>query len=130
MPDHLHLILTTAGDKSPATRGLDNSGSQQRVGGDSSPPPEGNISQIMHAIKGRSARLINKKLGESGQFWQKDFYEHGIRNEKDFEEKLNYIHLNLVRANLAKDPADFKYSSYRNYYLGGDSIIKIDRIEL
>ena len=128
MPDHLHLILTIAGDKSPATRGTESNRSK-RVGGDSFPPITGDISQIMHAIKGRSARLINKELGKLGRFWQEDFYEHGIRNDQDFEEKLNYIHWNPVKVNLAKEPSDFKYSSYRNYFLNDQSIIEIDIID-
>lgn len=128
MPQHLHLILTTAEDESSATR-LDNNSDSIRVGENSFSPPI-NISKIMKLIKGKSARIINNLLGKSGQLWQHSFYEHGIRNEKDFIEKINYIHSNPVQANLVKDQLDFKYSSYRNYYLDNNSIIKIDKIDL
>lgn len=139
MLDHLHLVLTTAENKFSATRregeiaenefiatrGDDKSVSM-RVGEDSSSPPENNISEIMKAIKGKSARIINKILGKSGQLWQHSFYEHGVRNDLDYEEKMNYVHYNPARANLVKDPAGFKYSNYRNYYQDDNSIIEVD----
>ncbi|MFA6391497.1 MAG: transposase [Patescibacteria group bacterium] len=136
MPNHVHLILKTAEnesfdtaeDKSSATR-FNDVGIPTRVGENSFSPGH-NISQIMKAIKGRSARIINEILGKNGQLWQHSFYEHGIRNEQDFIEKLNYIHFNPVRAGLVEDQSDFKYSSYQNYHLDDDLIIKIDKIDL
>lgn len=89
---------------------------------------KGNVSEIMRDFKSHVSFEINTILNRKGEFWQEDFYEHGIRNELDFEEKINYIHYNPVTANLVKDPADFKYSSYRNYYLDDNSIIRIDII--
>lgn len=71
----------------------------------------------MKVIKGKSARQMNKILGRAGQLWPHSFYEHCIRSDKDFREKLNYFHSNPLRANLVKNPADYKYSSFRNYYL-------------
>ena len=111
MPDHMHLILST-GDKSPDTRFEEN--------------VPANISRIMHAIKGRSARLTNQQLKKTGSIWQEDFYEHCIRNRKDYEEKLNYIHYNPVRAGFVDEPGDFQYSSFRNYFIGGYPVINID----
>lgn len=102
MPDHFHKIITVSN--------------------------KGNISEIMRDFKSHASFEINKILKRKGEFWQEDFYEHGIRNELDFEEKMNYTHYNPVRANLVKNPANFKYSSYRNYYLNDHSIIKIDII--
>ena len=87
-----------------------------------------NVSEIMRDFKSHVSFEINKILNRKGEFWQEDFYEHGIRNKLDFEEKINYIHYNPVTANLIKDPTDFKYSSYRDYYFDDHSIIKIDVI--
>lgn len=102
MPDHFHGIITVS-DK-------------------------GNISEIMRDFKSHISFEINKVLRRKGEFWQEDFYEHGIRNDQDFEEKINYIHLNPIKANLVQDPADLEYSSYRNYYLNDHPIIKINVI--
>ena len=100
MPDHLHLIIQ--------------------------PSLMADISTVMNKIKGHSSFTINKHLGRIGKLWQKGYYDHIIRNGKDFEEKINYIHKNPVRAGLSENMQDFKFSSYRNYYLGDKSSIKID----
>ena len=41
--------------------------------------------------------------------WQRDFFEHRIRNAKALEEKAGYILNNPVRAGLAKDKNEWLY---------------------
>lgn len=60
--------------------------------------------------------------------WQQGYYEHVIRDIKDFETKLDYIHKNPLTAGLAKNLEDYPFSSYWNYYLDDNSIIEIDRV--
>jgi REP element-mobilizing transposase RayT len=92
------------------------------------PCSKGNISQIMRDWKSYTSYQINRLRNTKGQLWQKDFYEHTIRNKEDFREKLNYIHNNPIKAGLVEKLEDYKYSSYRNYYLNDNSIIYIDKI--
>ena len=74
------------------------------------------LSDIMHDIKGLAAfKALNCDLIE-GELWQRGFYDHVIRNEKDLIEKLNYIHQNPIRAALVKETSDYKYSSFKFYY--------------
>lgn len=47
--------------------------------------------------------------------------------ERFLRQKLNYIHRNPVRAGLVEGPADYPYSSYRNYQFGEEWLIEIDR---
>jgi len=48
--------------------------------------------------------------------WQKRFYEHTIRNEKDFQEKLKYMYMNPVKHQYTDDPKHWQYSSfYKNH---------------
>lgn len=58
--------------------------------------------------------------------WQDSFWEQCIYTEDFLRQKLNYIHLNPVRAGIVEDVAEYPYSSYRNYYLGDDHLIEID----
>jgi len=44
--------------------------------------------------------------------WQKKYYEHTIRNEKDFLEKVAYIHHNPIKHELVEEINEWKYSSY------------------
>jgi putative transposase len=44
--------------------------------------------------------------------WQKRFYEHTIRNEKDMVEKMQYIQNNPVKHGYIEDISEWKYSSF------------------
>lgn len=100
MPDHFHWIIH--------------------------PPEKAEIALIMNKIKGHSSFVINKQLGRNGKLWQKGYHDHVIRNGKNFEEKVNYIHGNPIRAGLADKMEGYKFSSYKNYYLDDNTLIKID----
>jgi putative transposase len=58
--------------------------------------------------------------------WQDSFWEQCIYTQKFLTQKLNYIHLNPVRAGIAKDVHGYAYSSYSNYFLNDDHLIEID----
>jgi len=100
MPDHFHWIIQ--------------------------PSPKADISIIMNKVKGHSSFVINKHLGRTGKLWQKDYHDHVIRNGKDFEEKINYIHKNPFKAGLVDDLEKYMFSSCRNYYFGDNSLLEID----
>ncbi len=58
--------------------------------------------------------------------WQDSFWEQSIYTEKFLGQKLDYIHLNPVRAGIVEASAEYPYSSYRNYYLDDNQLIEID----
>ena len=58
--------------------------------------------------------------------WQDSFWEQCIYTEDFLRQKLNYIHLNPVRAGIVKSAEEYPYSSYRNYYLNDNQLIEID----
>lgn len=60
------------------------------------------------------------------QVWMDRFWPINIYSEKYFNQKLDYIHNNPLRAGLVKNPDDYPWSSYQNYYLNNHSLIKID----
>jgi putative transposase len=59
------------------------------------------LSQIMHSVKGRSARKCNLILSRSGSFWEHESFDHVIRPGK-FDRTLRYVLNNPVKARLAK----------------------------
>ncbi len=87
MPDHAHLLL------SPLTN---------QDGWNFSLP------QIMHAIKGVSARKINLLLDRRGPVWQEEFFDHVLRSNDSLAEKANYICQNPVRAGLVKAESEYR----------------------
>jgi putative transposase len=49
-------------------------------------------------------------LASSGQAW-----EHLIRDEKDFERHVNYVHVNPVKHGLVSQVSEWPYSSFHRY---------------
>ena len=47
--------------------------------------------------------------------WQKRYYEHTIRDEKDFKIRFDYIHFNPVKHGLVSKVRDWQYSSFHKY---------------
>jgi REP element-mobilizing transposase RayT len=55
------------------------------------------LSEIVRALKTFSARKINKLRNSSGnKFWQRDYFEHIIRNENSHLYIIQYITNNPV----------------------------------
>jgi len=80
------------------------------------PTGESNFSDIMHSLKPNFTKEYKKMIGlsssQSIKFWQKRFWDHVIREDKDFENHLHYIHYNPIKHEYVKDPRDWKDSSY------------------
>lgn len=47
--------------------------------------------------------------------WQRRFWEHLIRDEKDLQNHLEYIHYNPVSHGLANSPLSWQYSSFGRF---------------
>ena len=121
MPDHLHLLILPFGE-SP-------------------------VSDIMRDYKRFTSGRITRQArvecrtdwlekfesagdrSERAEFkvWQDGSWEQLVFTEKFLREKLNYIHSNPMRAGLVGNPDRYPFSSYRNYELGDESLIEIDR---
>jgi hypothetical protein len=70
----------------------------------------------------------NKERGQN-KIWQEGYHPVAIKSKTFFNEKLDYIHYNPVKKGFVEKPEHWKYSSARNYLLGDDSLIVIDKIE-
>ena len=80
MPDHIHLILR-----------IESNTSGRMV---SAPT----ISTVVGSMK----RWVSKQIGKP--IWQKSFYEHGIRNQQDYDEIWTYIDNNPLKYALNRAP--------------------------
>ena len=47
--------------------------------------------------------------------WQRRYYEHTIRNQKDFQMHLDYIHYNPVKHAYVKSAGEWEYGSFQKY---------------
>ncbi|VXC82786.1 conserved hypothetical protein [Pseudomonas sp. 8Z] len=51
--------------------------------------------------------------------WQRRFWEHLIRDEQDYRNHLDYIHLNPVKHGLVARVQDWPFSSFHHYVRQG-----------
>ena len=63
---------------------------------------------------------------EPGAFWQKRYYDRNVRDADEFAVKLRYIHRNPVKRGLARDPGDWKWSSFRPYAFRETGAVEIE----
>lgn len=94
MPDHIHAVWTL---------------------------PEGDrdFSKRWGAIKARFSKAIpTGRLRKSHiarrerGVWQRRFWEHHIRDDRDFRAHVEYCWFNPVKHGFVEDPTDWPYSSY------------------
>ena len=88
MPDHVHLLFTALRDAEGWTFAL----------------PE-----ILKAIKGTSARSVNKLSGRHGSVWQDESFDHVLRGDESFDETVDYIRQNPVRRGLVQEPEEYEW---------------------
>ena len=89
----------------------------------------GHLSQFMQQWKGRSSKGTKEflyrtmpeytsKFPKTDPIWQVRFYSFEIYTTAKIEEKLNYMHMNPVRAGLVQMPTEWRWSSARWYIEG------------
>ena len=57
---------------------------------------------ILGSWKGFTARGINKLLGRSGRFWQRDYFDRLVRDETHFRNCVRYVRRNPAKAKLGQ----------------------------
>lgn len=85
MPNHVHVLFT---------------------------PSEGwTLTKILHSWKSFSAREANKVLDRTGEFWQPEYFDRAIRDERGFIAAVEYIEFNPVKAGLCEEPHEWRFGS-------------------
>lgn len=102
MPDHLHMLWRL-------------------------PENDSDYSGRIAALKKRFTRLYLEHEGSESRVtpaqrrhrrrgvWQERFWEHTIRDARDYRMHLDYIHINPVKHGLAQRPWDWPWSSFRGF---------------
>ena len=79
-PDHIHFIISINTDTHGRTQFAPT------------------ISRVMKQFKGSITKQIGRPI------WQKSFYDHGIRNQQDYDEIWEYIEHNPLKYTLKRAP--------------------------
>lgn len=74
------------------------------------------FSHALVADERRSATRLAR--GERG-IWQRRFWEHQVRDDRDFRHHLDYIHYNPVKHGWAATPGEWPHSSFHHHVAKG-----------
>jgi putative transposase len=91
LPDHAHLMINTGHSK---------------------------ISDILHLFKIRYSRRFRNQY-RTGRVWQNRFWDHVIRDQRDFNSHVDYVHFNSVKHGYVKSAAEWEFSSFHKYVEDG-----------
>ncbi|HEV2613640.1 MAG TPA: transposase [Gammaproteobacteria bacterium] len=97
LPEHVHCILKLPENDS------DHSQRWRKI-----------KSYFTRKIKEKGVNIPRNAQGEC-LLWQRRYWEHTIRDEKDFENHVNYIHYNPVKHGYVKSVVDWPYSSFHSF---------------
>ena len=103
MPEHVHLLI--------------------------SEPERGTVANAIQSLKiasAKRARRLGAVPSSECAFWQKRYYDRNEWDQKEFLEKLKYIHRNPVKRGLVERPEEWRWSSYRHYANGEDCGVEIE----
>jgi putative transposase len=98
MPNHVHGIIfindgadafASARSRGTIYRAPTDESNTERFG----KPVKGSLPTIIRTYKAAVTRVIGRELNETG-IWQRNYYEHVIRDEKDLQNKTDYINAN------------------------------------
>lgn len=110
LPDHMHCIWTL-------------------------PDDDKDFSKRWNQLKGTFSRLAKPHLNEwlplkassnsrlkrrESNIWQRRFWEHQIRDDRDFQHHCDYIHYNPVKHGLVDSPKDWSFSTFQRYVQRGE----------
>jgi putative transposase len=70
------------------------------------------ISLVTKSVKQSSMSALNRQRGAEGELWQSRFFDRALRTVQEYNEKVEYIHLNPGRAGLVRRPQDWLWSSF------------------
>jgi putative transposase len=98
LPDHLHLLWTLPdgdGDYAARIRLVKTAFTKSLGMSDDAP-----------------ARSTSRARKGERAIWQRRYWEHLVRDERDFQAHLDYVHLNPVRHGLVARPGDWPHSTF------------------
>jgi REP element-mobilizing transposase RayT len=77
--------------------------------------PKPNLAAAMHWLNGTYTSRFNRRNRRSGHLLQGRYQAVVVAEESHWLHLSMYLHLNPVRARMVEDPADYAWSSFRDY---------------
>jgi REP element-mobilizing transposase RayT len=80
--------------------------------------PEANLSQAMKWLNATYTCRFHRRHRRSGHLFQGRYRAVLVQDEAHWSHLSIYLHLNPVRAGVVEDPAEYEWSSFRDYTRG------------
>lgn len=64
------------------------------------------------ALAPPDALILSRHLRREAALWQRRFWEHRIRDQRDYQRHLDYLHWNPVKHGLVERVVDWPWSSF------------------
>ncbi len=92
MPNHVHGNIFITNERRDEVILPHNDPNSNNQGGET-PPRRPTLGQIIAYFKYQSTKEMNlvENMGTNTKFWQRNYYEHIIRNDKELQQKNGYI---------------------------------------
>lgn len=124
MPSHIHLIFRSSfNDPSGLLRDFKGFTAKKMLKSIIENPGESRKEWMLNIFKKAGEKNSNV---ENMQFWQQNNHPIEIWSSEVFQQKLNYIHNNPVKAGFVVNANNWKYSSARNYENNDQTVLEID----
>ena len=82
-----------------------------------------NLSAVFKRLAAMYVKWYNREYDKSGALFHDRFVSEPIETDDDFLKVIGFIHCNPVKDGLCANPADFKFSSYNEYFKKRSSVI-------
>jgi REP element-mobilizing transposase RayT len=66
--------------------------------------PGNSLSAVLHSWKSYTAKRVMDLIEITGSLWQREYYDHLLRNETEFERAVRYVVENPIKAGLRNWP--------------------------
>lgn len=85
------------------------------------PESHPNFSKVILSLKWNFTLNFKKhhKISTSVKLWQRGFWDHVIRNDRDLQTHLDYIHWNPVKHGYTNGPGIWVASSFKEWKMKG-----------
>lgn len=90
MPNHVHMLFTLKA--------------------------EANLDAVVRRLKSFTAKKCNEVLQRTGSFWLVNYFDRYIRNEQHFNDVIDYIDWNPVKAGLCEKPEEWQFGTARLWH--------------
>jgi putative DNA methylase len=69
------------------------------------------LGSVLHSWKSFTAQRANAILKRSGDFWEREYFDRFIRDDRHFANAVGYIEMNPVKAGLVARAEEWRWSS-------------------